>query len=41
MPLNVPDRALCVDDMPQEEVDKLFSHMIELDGVFEIASADS
>ena len=30
------DRALCIDDMPQEDVDKLFSHMIERDGGLEI-----
>lgn len=30
------DRVLCIDNMPQEEVDKLFFGMIERDGGFEI-----
>jgi hypothetical protein len=30
------DRALCIDDMPQEEVDELFFRMVERDGGFEI-----
>jgi hypothetical protein len=30
------DRALCIDDMTQEEVDKLFFGMLERDGCFEI-----
>ncbi|MGA8758140.1 MAG: hypothetical protein WB611_17760 [Stellaceae bacterium] len=30
------DRALRIDDMPQEEVDQLFFHMFERDGGFEI-----